>query len=260
MNWMLRFAATPGLREYAQTRPHSFILFEANHHAQNSRHSSTARRPASRVLTLLKSAGFEVLFPKKQAQLNEEELLDQLHGIQATLAGSEPYTRRVLAAHPQLRVIARVGVGYDAVDCQAATEHNVAVCITPGANQDSVAEHTFMLILALARNLIGQHPEPWRGWPRLANLPLRNKVLGIGGLGRIGKAVAIRGQAFRMKMIAFEPQPDHDFCKQYGVELVPWEQLLAESDFLTWHMPLTPGSRHAINHKTLALMKPTRSL
>ena len=108
-------------------------------------------------LTLLQSAGFEVLFPKKQAQLNEEELLDQLRGIQATLAGSEPYTRRVLAAHPQLRVIARVGVGYDAVDCQAATDHNVAVCITPGTNQDAVAEHTFTLILALAKNLIGQH-------------------------------------------------------------------------------------------------------
>ncbi len=212
-------------------------------------------------LTALKNAGFEVVYPKKQAQLNEDELLEHLHDIQATLAGSEPYTRRVLSAHPQLRVIARVGVGYDAVDCQAATDFGMAVCITPGTNQDAVAEHTFTLILALAKNLIGQHQGTAAGrWPRAANLPLRGKVLGIAGLGRIGKAVAIRGQAFRMKVMAFEPSPDRDFCKQYNIELVPWKRLLAESDYLSLHMPLNPQSRHAINRSTLALMKPTAFL
>ena len=101
----------------------------------------------------------------------------------ASLAGSEPYTRRVLGAHPQLRVIARAGVGYDAVDVQAATEQGVAVAITPNTNQDAVAEHTFTLILALAKNLIAQHTGTVKGqWPRQANLPLRGRTLGIAGI------------------------------------------------------------------------------
>src|SRR4051794_21796903 len=79
----------------------------------------------------LQAAGFELIYPKKKSQMTEPELIDHLGGIAASLAGSEPYTPRVLAAHPQLRVIARAGVGYDAVDVEAATERGVAVTITP---------------------------------------------------------------------------------------------------------------------------------
>src|SRR6516162_1427939 len=92
-------------------------------------------------LTVLRKAGFELVFPKKRAQLTEEALLDQLAGMRASMARSEPYTRSVLQAHPQLRVIARAGVGYDAVDTAAATEFGKVVTIAPGTNQDSVAEH-----------------------------------------------------------------------------------------------------------------------
>src|SRR5262245_47637797 len=106
---------------------------------------------------VLRAAGLDPVYPARAAQMTEDELLQTLTGVVATLAGSEPYTRRVFAAHPQLRVVARAGVGYDAVDCDAATEHGVAVCIAPGTNQDAVAEHTFALILALAKHLIPQH-------------------------------------------------------------------------------------------------------
>jgi D-3-phosphoglycerate dehydrogenase len=206
----------------------------------------------------LQGAGFELIYPKKMNQLTEAELLDHLGGITAALAGSEPYTRRVLAAHPQLRVIARAGVGYDAVDLQAATEQGVAVTITPNTNQDAVAEHTFTLILALAKNLISQHNGTVQGrWPRQANLPLRGRTLAIAGLGRIGKAVAIRGACFGMRLLAYEPFPDHEFAGQYGVSFVAWEELLARADFLSLHMPATKESRHLINRHTLARMKPT---
>src|SRR5262245_32675411 len=94
-------------------------------------------------LELFREAGFDVAYPPRPVQLTEEELMVQLEGVRATIAGSEPYTRQVLAAHPGLRVIARSGVGYDAVDLAAATEHRVAVAIAPGTNQDAVAEHTF---------------------------------------------------------------------------------------------------------------------
>jgi phosphoglycerate dehydrogenase-like enzyme len=210
---------------------------------------------------LLREAGFELVYPRRRAQLTEEELFQHLAGISATLAGSEPYTRRVLAAHPGLRVIARVGVGFDAVDLAAATEQGIAVTITPGTNHDAVAEHTFTLILALAKNLIPQDSGTRAGrWPRQTNLPLRGRTLGIAGLGRIGKAVALRGECFGMPLLAYEPFPDADFVRRHGVTLMPLERLLAEADYLTLHLPLTLESRYFINQDTLALMKPTAFL
>ena len=210
---------------------------------------------------VLRQAGFELVFPGKGHQLVEDELLAALDGIDASLAGSEPYTARVFDAHPRLRVVARVGVGYDAVDVPAATKHGVVVATTPGTNHDSVAEHTFTLLLGLSRSLVPQHlGVKSGGWPRGATLPLRGVALGIAGLGRIGKAVALRGEAFGMKLLAYDPFPDHSFAAAHGVTFLPFERLLAESDFLSLHLPFTAGTRHVINRRTLALMKPTAFL
>jgi D-3-phosphoglycerate dehydrogenase len=208
-------------------------------------------------LDLLRGAGFELAVSPHDHQMTEDELLGQLPGVSASIAGSEPYTRRVLDAHPALRVIARVGVGFDAVDVAAATDHGVAVCIAPGTNQDAVAEHTFALLLALAKNVVTQHAGvKAAAWPRGTNLPVRGRTLGIAGLGRIGKAVALRGRAFGMPLLAYEPFPDQAFVAATGITLVSFERLLAESDVLTLHLPLTPESRHLIDRRTLALMKP----
>ncbi len=209
----------------------------------------------------LKAAGFELVYPTIKIQLNEEQILDHLKGIVASLAGSEPYTRRVLAANPQLRAICRVGVGWDAVDCEAAIDHGVAVAITPNTNHDSVAEHTFALILALAKDLINQHQGTVAGkWPRRANLPLRGRTLGVAGLGRIGKAVALRGECFGMKLLAYDPFPDHAFIAAHDIRLLSWDDLVRQSDYLTLHMPASPEARHLINAKSLAMMKPTSFL
>jgi|SRR5579872_4257143 len=214
-----------------------------------------------KFLHLLRDAGFELVYPGKDHQLTEDELLVALKGIRGSVAGSEPYTAKVLDAHPQLRVIARVGVGYDAVDVAAATAHGVAVAIAPGTNHDAVAEHTFALLLGLVKRLVPQHLGTKVGaWPRGTNLPLRGRTLGIAGLGRIGKAVALRGKVFGMKLLAYEPYPDKAFAAAHQVELVPFERLLGESDFLTLHLPMTAESKHLINQKTLALMKPTAFL
>jgi phosphoglycerate dehydrogenase-like enzyme len=209
----------------------------------------------------LRQAGFNLVYPQRAAQLTEDELMAALAGIKASVAGSEPYTRRVLTAHPGLRVIARAGVGYDAVDVAAATDLGIVVATTPGTNQDAVAEHTFAMILALAKNLIPHHAGTRAGrWPRQANLPLRGRTLGIAGLGRIGKAVALRGQCFGMPLLAYEPYPDQAFVRAHKITLVPLDRLVAESDFLTLHVPLTAESRHLINQRTLDLMKPTAFL
>jgi phosphoglycerate dehydrogenase-like enzyme len=212
-------------------------------------------------VTVLRNAGFELVYPNLGRQMVESELLEKLAGCSASLAGSEPYTRKVLEKHPQLKVIARAGVGYDAVDVRAATDLGVAVGIAPGTNQDSVAEHCFMLILALARNLIQQHNPIREGkWPRAANLPIRGKILGLVGLGRIGKAMTVKALAFGMKVIAYEPFPDKTFVEKHGIRLVALDDLLREGDYVSLHLPATEGTKAIINADRFKLMKPTAFL
>ncbi|MBX9582681.1 MAG: phosphoglycerate dehydrogenase [Gemmataceae bacterium] len=204
-----------------------------------------------------------MVFPRRNAQMTEAELAEQLPGCAASLAGSEPYTRAVIAdaAAKGLKVIARAGVGYDGVDLDAATDHGVAVTFAPGTNQDAAAEHTFTLILALAKNLLPQHDLIKAGqWPRRTNRPLRGTTLGVVGLGRIGKAVGLRGEAFGMTVIATEPYPDRAFAEQHGIELVPLDDLFRRADWVTLHMPMLPESRQCVNRRVLELMKPTAYL
>ena len=217
---------------------------------------------------ILKAAGYQVEYPPRrdfltEVQMTEQELLAQLPGCVASLAGSEPYTRAVIvAAAPKgLKVIARAGVGYDAIDLHAATDHGVAVCFAPGTNQDAVAEHTYMLMLALVRNFREQDTGIRRGeWPRRAVGPLRGTTLGIVGLGRIGKAVARRAAVFGMEVLAAEIAPDHEFCRVNNVTLVAFEELLRRSDVVSLHVPKTPQTKYMVNRKSLALMKPTAFL
>ena len=210
---------------------------------------------------LLRQAGLEIVYPARPTLLTEDDLRRELVGVHATIAGTEPYSRRVLEAATDLRVIARAGVGYDSVDVAAATERGVAVTITPGANQESVAEHTMAMILGLAKGLVFQDKSvKTSAWPRQPTLPLRGRTLGIAGLGRIGKEVAIRGSSFYMRLLGFEPYPDADFVKRYKIELVPLAKLFAEADFLTLHVPMGPETKHFINRESLSLMKPTAFL
>ena len=135
--------------------------------------------------------------------MTEDDTLEALQGIVAVIAGSEPYTDRVLAGLPQLRVISRNGVGYDRIDVPAATRRGVAVTITPDGNHQAVAEHAMALLLAVARSIVSQrHRYPARQLAAPAiMIPLRGKTLGIVGLGRIGRSVAVRGAAFGMRIV-----------------------------------------------------------
>ncbi|HEV3435988.1 MAG TPA: phosphoglycerate dehydrogenase [Gemmata sp.] len=217
---------------------------------------------------ILQEAGYTIEYPARkdfgpEAQMTEAELLVQLPGCLASLAGSEPYTPAAIAkaAAAGLKVIARAGVGYDAIDLQAATDHGIAVCFAPGTNQEAVAEHAFMLILSLVRNLRWQDTEIRKGkWPRRAVGFIRGTTLGIVGLGRIGKAMALRANAFGFKVLATEIAPDHGFCEAHNVALVSFEQLLQSSDVVSLHVPKTPLTKNMIRRETLELMKPSTYL
>ena len=183
---------------------------------------------------LLREAGLEVRFPPRPDISDEEENIRVLQGISATIAGGEPYSRRVMAALPDLRVISRWGVGVDRVDLEAVTDSNAVVAITPSANHEAVAEHAVALLLAVSRFLVQRNDEIHRGlWERRCSLPLREKTLGLVGLGRIGRSVAVRAEAFRMRLLAHEAFPDREFARSHGIELVDLDSLLARSDYVS---------------------------
>lgn len=212
---------------------------------------------------VLEAAGLVPVFGPVTPKFTEAQVAELLPGCVASLAGSEPYSPTVIAAAAKqgLKVIARAGVGYDEVNVSAATEHGVAVTIAAGSNQLAVAEHTFMLILALARKLLPQHAATKAGqWPRKANEPIRGKTLGVIGVGRIGHEVIRLGHAFGMNLLACEIAPDHLFFERFGAKLVSADEVFAQSDYVTLHTPMTPLTEHMVNERTLGLMKPTAYL
>jgi len=208
-------------------------------------------------IEMLREAGFDVRFPHRGGLTEEVETIEAVREAVATIAGSEPYTERVLAALPNLRVISRWGVGVDCIDLDAVTRHGVAVAITPGSNHEAVAEHTMALLLALTRSLARQNREIRQGaWIKVPLLPLRGRTLGLVGMGRIGQSVVVRAAQFRPRLIAYDPVPDVTFARTHSVELVDLDTLLAEADYVTLHLPSTPSTIGLINRKTLSQMKP----
>jgi D-3-phosphoglycerate dehydrogenase / 2-oxoglutarate reductase len=216
------------------------------------------REVPGKHVDILRAAGNDVGYPAKTVLLTEDDTLEAMQGIVAVLAGGEPYTERVLAGLPQLRVISRNGVGYDRIDVPAATRRGIAVTITPEGNHMAVAEHAMALILAVARNIVPGAVDTRAGhWRRRKSfIPLRDATLGIVGLGRIGRSVAVRAAAFGMRLVACEQFPNLDFARQYNIELVHLDTLLSRSDFISLHAPFTPETREMINRDTLARMKP----
>jgi phosphoglycerate dehydrogenase-like enzyme len=210
---------------------------------------------------LLRTAGIEMRFPRDPlfglgGGCLDERCID-LADVDAVIASMEPYDASTLDRLPRLKLVARAGVGYDAVDVPAATERGVVVTITPTANFDAVAEMTFSFLLSLAKR-IPQNDRAVRAgrWPRQALVSLRGKTLGVVGLGRIGKAVAKRAAAFDMKILAFDAMPQADYCQEHDIECVELDELLQRSDFVTLHAPAIPATRRLMNRDRLARMKP----
>jgi phosphoglycerate dehydrogenase-like enzyme len=204
----------------------------------------------------LRAAGFDVRYAG-QRLTDEAQTITALRGAAAVIGGGEPYTERVFASLPDLRVVARSGVGVDKVDLDAAVRHRVVITITPRANHEAVAEHTLALLLALSRSVPQRNQEIRRGvWSKAPYLPLRGKTLGLVGLGRIGRAVAERAAAFRLRLLAHEAFPDLAFARRLDIDLVDLDTLLARSDYVSLHVPLTPETRGLMNRTTLGRMKP----
>jgi phosphoglycerate dehydrogenase-like enzyme len=212
-------------------------------------------------IDLLRGAGFEIRYPENshlaRGVLSDEETIRELEGVDATLASTENYNRRVLEACPSLKVIARTGVGYDRVDVAAATQQGVAVTITPNSNHEAVAELAIGLMFAVAKSLVANDKQVRSGaWPRTVLAPLRGRTLGILGLGRTGRSTAVRGLALGMTVIATDKFPPQKFLDETPVELVNEAELCARSDYLSIHCPLNDETQGLFDSNVLARMKP----
>jgi D-3-phosphoglycerate dehydrogenase / 2-oxoglutarate reductase len=192
--------------------------------------------------------------------LKEDDLLGIAAEYCAIVVRSQTkITAKVIDAAKQLKVVGRAGVGVDNVDVEAATRRGVIVMNTPGGNTISTAEHAFSLLVSIARNIPQAHASVKAGkWDRKSfeGVELHGKTIGIFGMGRIGTEIARRVIAFGMRPVAYDPYLSNSRARSLQVELFEdLDEVLAQSDFLTVHMPLTAETRHLINADRIAKMK-----
>ncbi|MFW2335574.1 phosphoglycerate dehydrogenase [Ilumatobacter sp.] len=209
-------------------------------------------------LDRLRAAGHDV---DVQLGLSPDDLRSAVIGAHAlVIRSATTVDDDLLAAGGDLVVVGRAGIGLDNVDVAAATDRGVMVVNAPQSNIISAAEHTMALLLAQARNVPQAHAALIDGrWERSKweGVELADKTLGIVGLGRIGKLVADRARAFQMRLVAYDPFVSADRARQMGVELMPLDQIVAESDFLTIHLPKTAETAGLIDRDLLLKARPT---
>jgi len=191
--------------------------------------------------------------------LKEEQLVEIIPRYQALVVRSATtVTRRIIEEGHELKIIGRAGVGVDNIDVDAATERGIIVVNAPEGNTIAACEHTWAMMLALARSVPEANRLLKNGvWEKkkFMGVELRHKTLGILGLGKIGSEVAKRARAFEMNVISYDPYTTGEKAKKMGVELVSLDELLTEADFLTIHMPLTDETKHLLNGETLSKVK-----
>ena len=217
----------------------------------------TRRLPGG--LDPLVEAGHELIEPEGDRPFTHEKMIEQASGVDAIvcLLTDQIDDAVLTAGSPRLRVVATVAVGYDNIDLGAAAAHGIAVTNTPGVLDDTTADLAFLLILAAARRIWVAESDvragKWPGWDidQYLGRDVHGAVLGVVGFGRIGQAVARRATGFGMEVL-------HHTRRDTGI--VGWrgdlDRLLAESDIVTLHVPLTDETRHLIDARRLALMKP----
>lgn len=194
---------------------------------------------------------------KFRQNLKTEETFEMCLGCEGIIAGTERYDERTLAKLNGLKVISRVGVGTDNIDLEVTGNRGIIVCNTPEAPTRAVAELALCLILNLLRKTCEADRNMHAGrWQPSMGSPLSGKILGIIGLGRIGRELVRLTEPFGIRTIAHEPYPDLDFVSSHGIELLPVERVMSESDIISLHLPLSDSTRHIIGERELLIMKP----
>ena len=205
---------------------------------------------------LMESQGWEIV--RERGPLPESRMLELAGDFDAFLCGDDAITRAVLLKSlPRLKIISKYGIGLDKIDIPATKEFKIPVLFTPGVNHTTVAEHTFGLLIGITKHIVTTAAAARNGeWLRLTGHEIAEKTLGIIGLGRIGKEVAIRAKAFGMEIIATDPYWDDAFAKQYNIgRRQTMAEILRESDVISLHCNLSDETRGLIRRETIATMK-----
>ena len=205
---------------------------------------------------LLASSGAEIVCAR--GPLSEKSMLEYAGDYDAFLCGDDVISQAVIQkALPRLKIIAKYGIGVDKIDVDYATDQGIPVAFTPGVNHTTVAEHCFMLMLALSKKLI-EHVE-WTKqglWKRETGNEIGGKTLGIIGLGRIGREMAIRANAFGMKVLAQDIYWPEAFAEEHHITRIEnLDRLFSDSDFISLHTNLTAETQGLINSAAIRKMK-----
>jgi len=209
---------------------------------------------AQKILT---DAGHQLKMLTPQKPLNASELINEVKGVSAMLAGLDEINADVIrAASPTLKIIARNGVGYDKVDLLTAKENNIRVTITPGANSLSVCELAFSFITGLSRRIhLMDKSVREKSWQRVAGIELHGKTIGILGTGAIGRHLAVRCHSFGMRVLAYDLSPSRELVEKYGVTYTHLNDIYQQADFISLHLPANKETWHMINRETIGKMK-----
>ncbi|MBI3979536.1 MAG: phosphoglycerate dehydrogenase [Chloroflexi bacterium] len=208
---------------------------------------------------LLRRAGLVARLAPKLGARTPAEVCRLVSDAVGAIVSSDPFDRSVFAAAPQLRVIARVGVGTDTVDLQAATEAGVAVTTTPGVSEETVADHALAMMLAAIRRIVEHDASVRAGeWSRAGPLTpwdLHGRTVGLVGFGRIGRAVARRLRGFDTHILVRDPVITGSDGLGDGLEVVDLDELLRRADIISLHVPLLPTTRGLIGRHEIARMR-----
>ncbi len=210
-----------------------------------------------RLRAELEAAVGEVIYNPTDQPLSSDEVRALLPGCHGYIAGLDVIDRAALEAADALKVIARYGVGVDRIDLEAARARGIVVTNTPSANAGSVAELTIGLMIALARSIPAADAATKAGrWPRLTGVALEGKTIGLIGFGSIGQQTARHLQGFDCRILIYDPAVTPEAAHSYQVEWAALEEVAAQADFLSLHLPLTPTTRGMVNADFLGRMKP----
>jgi len=206
---------------------------------------------------ILKQAGYEIVANPRPRTLTEDEMAAYVPGMEALIVGDDPVTHRVLDRATGLKVISKFGTNVDNIDVAVAAARGIPVTFTPGVTYPAVAELTIALMFALLRG-IPQMDRDIRGgkWSSVSGAELMGKMLGIVGMTGIGKEVAKRVLAMGMNVMAFDMHPDEAFAEYHGIEYVPADELLKNSDVISLHLDFNPDTKGWLSKMRVARMRP----
>lgn len=197
----------------------------------------------------LEANDIEIIIPQVNERLEEDDLLEYIEEIHGIMCGDDRFTRRVLAKAHKLKVISKWGTGIDSIDQEECKRLGILVCNTPNAFTEPVADSTLAYILCFARKTIWMDKAMKAGvWEKIPGFSLREKTLGIIGMGNIGKAVAKRACAFGMKILANDiKEIDSKEIEMYGVKMVSKNEIYKEADFISLNCDLNETSVHLLD-------------